>query len=372
MGDDDDSADDDEVITPPDDDDDSAADDDDDDVTASDDDDDDALVILEGFYPEPDSTDVYVRTVLWADFSGPTTATGSLASVDNGSAVSLLTKWVSETRVVFIPEAPLDYSTAYTASVTWDDGKGSMVFTTSDVGSVPVAQNLVGLTYSWDVSSGAVVMPPGAGDVLDQVGQTLLTGVVAQTDDFLGLLAARPVDGSDPLVQDLCSETADLTGPPPGGDDDDSAGDDDDSAGDDDDSAGGVGREDVEGWTDPYFHAGPADISVPIEVPIFGEIPLTFHEAQFSGTFVSSTAGGVADTIAGGAFQTYLDLRDTGIACEQGAAFLSVTCEPCPGEPKVLECVNLWIVDLVATLVPDLSLTPRSGADIEADAGCGG
>ncbi|HCP48522.1 MAG TPA: hypothetical protein DIU15_20965, partial [Deltaproteobacteria bacterium] len=300
------------------------------------------------------------------------TAEGTLARVDNGAQVELTAKMVSETRWVFIPSVPLEYSTLYTASVTWDDGQDSMEFTTSDVGSVPVEQNLVGRAYAWDVGSGALVMPAGAGAVLDKLNQTLLTGVVAQSDDFLGLLAARPVAGSDPPAQDLCTETADLTGPDPAGDDDDSAGDDDDSAGDDDDSAGSDAREAGGGWSDPYFSAGPADITVSIEVPIFGEIPLTFYEAEFSGTFVSSTPGGAADSIAGGAFKTFLDLRDTGIPCEQAAAFLAVSCEPCPNEAKSLECVNLWIVDLVADLVPDLSLVPRSSDAIDADPGCSG
>jgi len=374
LGDDDDSSgddDDDSVVT------------DDDDSTPSDDDDSDGdddtvieeLVEIVGYYPEAGATDVLVSTVVYVEFSGPTEATPSLSDGD-GTPVAGLSSWVSPTRLVFTPDSHLEFSTDYTAAVVWTDGSDSMQFTTSDVGSQPVGTDMTGSTYAWGMGSGTVLSPVGGEALLGGASFTLLTGITGQAPGYLEMVGSLAVvDGSD-ISQDLCVEPADLTAPIPStGDDDDSAGDDDDSAGDDDDSAGDDDDAPVEGnWNDPFLSAGPADLLQRVANPLTGgDMELTLYGSLFSGTFVADSSGGLPPAINGGSFSAHIDMRDTGMGfpCEQMSAFLDgIVCLPCPHEPGAQECVLVWVVDVVADLVPGLTMVPRTQTEIDADPAC--
>ena len=365
LGDDDDSGqgDDDDSVVGDDDDATPEGDDDTGDDDTGDDDDVVDLVTIVGGYPAPGSVDVFVGTVLWVDFSGPTEAAPSLATAA-GTPVSGQMTWSSATRMVFTPDSSLEFSTSYTASVTWTDGSDSMEFSTSDVGSAPVDVDMTGSTYAWDMGTGAVVSPQGGEALLGGGGDfTLLTGIMGQHPGHLDLIGSlADTEGATP-AQDLCVATAELS--------EAWAGDDDDSAGDDDDSApapsGG-------NWNDPNFSAGPANLLQRVPNPLTGaEMELTLYDSVFGGTFVASSTGSVPPAIVGGTFSAHIDMRDTGMGfpCSQMSAFLEgLTCLSCPHDPGAEECVLVWIVDVTADLVPGLTMVPRSQAEIDADTTC--
>ncbi len=380
LGDDDDSsASDDDDSVAGDDDDSTPADDDDDDSTPADDDDSTsaALVEIVSVYPESGATEVFVGTSIVVDFSGPTQATPSLSGPGD-VAVPFATSWVSTTRMVVTPAESLDYSTTYDASVTWTDGTDDMEFTTSDVGSVPVNQDLTGTTYAWNIGSGNVISPEGDELLLGAAGDfVLLTGVTAQSANNLGLIGGLADTSGAVLAQDLCIPTAELSEAEGFvGDDDDSAGDDDDSAGDDDDSAGddddsAAGDLPPGNWNDPAFVAGPANLLQRVPNPLTGAaMELTLYDATFGGTFVASSAGSPPGSIAGGSFSAYVDLRDAamGFSCVQIAQFAAgIDCIACAHDPAAQECVQLWVIDVTAELVPGVTMVPRSQETIDAD-----
>jgi len=362
LTDDDDTAqgdDDDSVIS---DDDDSTPGGDDDDDTGDDDDDIQPKVEIEiiDAYPEAGATDVFVGTVLWVDFSGPTKATPSLIASD-GTVVTGTTSWASATRAVFTPDSPLAFSTTYDASITWTDGSDAMQFTTSDLGSQPVDVDLTGSTYAWNMGSGVVISPQGGEALLGGGGDlTLLTGITGQHPGHLDIIGSlAEVDGAT-ITQDVCVATSELSQP--------WIGDDDDSAGDDDDSAAAPSGGN---WNDPAFSAGPADIQQRVSFPGSGELDLTLRDSVFSGTFVAVAAGSVPSTIVGGSFSANVDVRDTGYDCATALfIFPDLTCNTCPHDPAADECIQVWIVDVTADLVPGLTMVPRTEADITADLVC--
>jgi hypothetical protein len=302
----------------------------------------------------------------------------------DGGDVTFAVSWASPTRIVVVPDSPLEFSTTYTASIIWPDGDKSVEFTTSDVGSVAVDMDMTGSTYAWNVGSGTIISPEG-GEVLLGSGDSfvLLTGVTAQNGTDLDLIGGlADTEGAAPS-QDLCVPTTELSGAATvagddddsAGDDDDSAGDDDDSAGDDDDSAGddddSAGSDHDGSWHDPSFAAGPANLAFRVPNPVTGaDMELTLYDATFSGTFVASTDGSLPPLIAGGTFSSHIDMRDTGMGfpCAQLSQFLDgISCTACPHEPSADECVLVWVVDVVADLVPGLTMVPRSQEAIDLD-----
>ena len=100
---------------------------------------------------------------------------------DSGEVIGGEQLWLTETRLRFSPTRLLEPNTAYTAVVTWAEGAEtySWGFTTGDTGSIPVAADMVGNTYSLAVADGTVVAPAGAEDLLGQFDATFLLGVVS-------------------------------------------------------------------------------------------------------------------------------------------------------------------------------------------------
>ncbi len=346
-GDDDDSAtgDDDDATPPPDDDD--ATGDDDDDATADDDDatgdDDDATppeVTIAETFPADAATGIFVGEGLWVEFSGETEADITLATAA-GDAHEGNQVWISPTRLALDPTGPLLHSTDYVATVTWGAaGSQTFGFTTSDEGSVPFEQDLVGNTYAFDINSGTILSPQGGEQFLDQLNSALLMTVTAQTDTTIGFRGALALADSDPPEQDFCAETVEFDDPPPI-------------------------------WADPTFQAGPADVPQSFDIPNVGPVDLTFRQMEVSGTFASTNATDV-DQIIGGSVYTVVDIRDAGlgIPCAQIGLFVpGIVCQSCPHEPAVDECVIIWATGLTADIVPDLSLLEWAEADFDPTCG---
>ena len=342
-GDDDDSGvdgDDDDATPPPDDDD---ATSDDDDATADDDDatgdDDDAtaadVTVVETF-PADGATGIFVGESLWVEFSGETDAEiALLTAAGEGHAGNGV--WLSPTRLAFDPAGPMLHETDYVATVTWGaTGSQTFAFTTSDEGSVPFDEDLVGNTYAFDITSGTILSPQGGEQFLDQLNSALLMTVTAQADTTIGFRGALALADSDPPEQDFCAETVEFDDPPPI-------------------------------WADPNFQAGPADVPQTFDVPNIGAVNLTFRQMEVSGTF-SSTDGSAVDEIVGGSVYTVVDIRDAGLGlpCSQIGLFVpGIVCQPCPHDLAANECVIIWATGLTADLVPGLSLLEWTAADFD-------
>jgi hypothetical protein len=132
-------------------------------------------------------------------------------------------------------------------------------------------------------------------------------------------------------------------------------------------------------WADPYFEVGPADFSQQLDMTAFGMglVDVLFRDMFITGTFAQSAPpDGPADLVVEGTVSTYVDVRDTGLGftCAQISAFMGgIPCSYCDHDPAAQECIEFWIIDLQAELVPELVLVPRTQVEIDADTeNCGG
>ena len=344
LGDDDDSAaDDDDDDDTTGDDDDSVTDDDDDDSVG---DDDDAVEVASvvAVHPQDGTPDHYIGESLRVDFDLAAEDAVVLLTTgndDSGEVIGGEQLWLTETRLRFSPTGLLEPNTAYTAVVTWAEGAEtySWGFTTGDTGSIPVAADMVGNTYSLAVADGTVVAPAGAEDLLGQFDATFLLGVVSQSATELELLGSTAGEGGM-LDQNLCLPTFDLSEKAP------------------------------TLWTDPYFAGGPTDFSQTLDIPNLGALPLTFRDLEMTGVFVSSD-GVTVDEIVEATFAAYVNIQELGLDCSLLAGFVpGLACSACPNDPSSNQCVVFDVIDIPGFLVPDVTLVERTEQDIKDDPNC--
>jgi len=342
LGDDDDSATDDDDAA---DDDDDATDDDDDDDATDDDDDDDsvALAAVVAVYPQDGATDHYIGAALRVDFDLPAEdAVLVLVNDENGETISGDSVWLTDTRLRFKPTVLLAPMSNFSATATWGAGAGthSWSFATNDLGTVLVDSDMTGNTYSMAVADGTVVSPAGAEDLLSQFDAVFLLGVVAQTATELELHGSTSEEGSDPLTQNLCVATFDLSEKVP------------------------------TVWTDPYFSGGPTDIAQTLDIPNLGPFEVNMRDVEMTGVFTSSD-GVVVDGITAGTFSAYVDTQELGLDCSLLSGFIpGLACSECPGRPGVDQCVVFDVTDIPGALLPSTTLVVRTDEDIEADPNC--
>jgi len=116
-------------------------------------------------------------------------------------------------RVVFTPNAPLQASTDYSATLDYCAGSPSVDFRTSDLGTpIDGLERIDGAVYSMDMSAAKVVQPSGVAQVLlTLLDNDLALRVDGATDDTLSLAVAsvRVEDGR----QDTCTPTLDFSMP---------------------------------------------------------------------------------------------------------------------------------------------------------------
>jgi hypothetical protein len=101
-------------------------------------------------------------------------------------------------------------------------------------------------------------------------------------------------------------------------------------------------------------------------------VQMTMRDMQVRGALVNDEDGQWSAGVDG-MLKGWVDIREMGFgnACNMMAGFVEgMTCEPCPDEPDVRECVIYWFTDIEATLIEDFSLTDRTIEEVDEDEGC--
>ena len=293
----------------------------------------DCTLAVDGTFPVEGADDAYYRSPLEFDLDGadyPDTVSVSL--VGPSGAVTGETRWPDreEDLVLFVPDEPLDPSTAYAATLTACDTSFTLSFATSELGEALDA-DLEGRVWALDWWSGRVVEPylPVSVYAVDDRTDLLIT----VTDDLGGTLqmfSAFAAEDSDPPIQDPCIP-----------------------------SQAFPGEADFSG--SPYFIASSDEVWLDN-----GAMLIPFSGVTFSGTF--SPDG----TWFGGA--TLAFELDTRVAMtlfygdftpEDFCYILSsidTGCQACTSDGAVY-CVPYMLDSMEAVEVPDLALLEREAAD---------
>lgn len=166
-------------------------------------------ITIDETVPEDGATDAYYRADIEfvlddVDDSGPT------VTLTQGEAEVAGTTWLSEDSetVYFTPDAPLDPSTSYTATLSYCTGDAPISFTTSELGG-ELSSDLVDSTYVIDLASARFVEPAGVGELIGEfVTMSVLVGVTAVDDSSITMMGALSVEGG--TDQDFCSPTFDF------------------------------------------------------------------------------------------------------------------------------------------------------------------
>ena len=267
-------------------------------------------------FPAAGSTDFYYRGEIevYLDDADDTAE----ITVDGVSGTS----WRSDDdkTVYFTPDAPLEPSTSYTATVSYCTADAVIDFTTSELGKdIADVDGLVGTVYDLDLSSGRIVIPEGVGSVLESyLTVQILLEVTSAGDEieFLGAIG----DEDNPGTQDYCTETLNFP-----------------EAADFSDA--------------PFFQIGPATT----EISVAG-YTVTIEDLEISGTFSEDGSWFGGGVLAGSVDTRPLavlvgDDEEEDAVCNLVAGF-GVSCIDCPdGTPY---CLEIKAVDL-------------SGVAVEAD-----
>ncbi len=162
-------------------------------------------------FPADGELQAYFRTSVEAKLQ-VAVADAAITLVDAAGAAVAGQSTVTDNKVVFVPAAALSPNTEYTATLAFDCGTTDWSFTTSEVGGA-VTGTLAGQVFALDLASGRFVHPEGVGDLISQFLTTQVLVTVSSQDDtahtisMLGAIAADQLVPTDPLVQDLCTET---------------------------------------------------------------------------------------------------------------------------------------------------------------------
>ncbi len=283
-------------------------------------------VAVEATSPANGSTSAYYRSDIAFTLSDPDASaviTTAVAGHQATSSDGLTVSWVLD--------APMDPSTAYTATLDYCAGSVALSFTTSNLGTpMDDPASLLGRTYAVDLASARITEPPGIGSVLSGYLTTdILLGVSAVDGGSLDMLGAVARADVSPDEQDTCSPTfpfptADFT-------------------------------------AEPYFAVGPQTVTLSI-----GGYDVDISDLQITGTFASD-----GTYFGGGTLSGSLDTRplsalvddsgDPGAICDLAINF-GAECIACPsdGEPY---CLTLVADEILAEQVRRLTLVDVGGTN---------
>jgi hypothetical protein len=244
-------------------------------------------------FPADGASNVYYRTTIEATFAE--IEEGAEMTVNDG-AVTGSTTWNGNT-MVFKPDAPLDPSSSYTASVSYSCGAPAASWNTSDIGGSVATADVAGNAYELDISSGRFVQPPDVGELLGSyLTVPILISVTSADDADITMIGAIGVEGSVPPAQDTCEPTIDFP------------------------TADFTGN--------PFFEIGPQTTTISV-----ADFAVTIDDLNVSGAF--SPDGSYID---GGVLAGRIDTRPLVPLLEEGgedsaicdlAGALEIDCEPC-------------------------------------------
>jgi len=275
--------------------------------------------------PTSGQADFYYRGFVEASLSDPdASASLTIDGVDGTSELS-----DDQETVRFYPSAPLASSTSYTANLSWCDGEqsGAITFSTSELGESAEASGLVGNTYSLDLASGRIIIPEGVGTILESyLDYTLYMGVSAADEKNITFIGAT-ADEDNPSLQDYCTET--------------------------------LGFPTADFTDNPFFQIGPETTTLDV-----AGFSIEIQDLNVSGALApggdwigGATLSGSIDTRPLGEL---LDSTEDGAICELVQGF-GVECEPCSDGLEY--CLSIYVVDLSADLVSDLTLEEVGESD---------
>ncbi len=271
---------------------------------------------IDSTYPEDGADDFYYRASIEFNLSDPDTS-GPTITVDG---VSGTTSYSDDNETIyFTPDAPLDPSTEYTATLSFCRGDSSITFSTSSLGE-DISTDLLCKTYVVDFDSANFIEPATLGSMIGGlIPVDVLLSVMDVTDTTITIMGAISEEGSDPPVQDLTTPTiyfpeADFTDA-------------------------------------PYFQVGPSTTTISVDVY---SVPL--YDLMISGTFAadgSSYGGGVLSAEID-ARDIYMFLSDYGVAdaqglCDMSSDMLGVDCVSCSSDGEQL-CLYLLADQIEANL----------------------
>lgn len=289
--------------------------------------------VVSNLSPADGSTGVFVDTPVTVDVTG-VDPTFDIDVTQGGTPVAGSGSFSGNT-FVWTPAVPLMPSTTYVVDATWCSGQQtfSTDFTTSAIGSPTDTFSLVDTTYEIDLSDPGVVwvQPAGVGALLGSQldGIPLLMGVQNATASNLEVIVAIGAEGSNPPVQDECSETTTSS---------------------------------TDFASNPFFD--DLELSFPLLGVPFGPLPLSGAFSPDGSTAVLSLQGSI-DT------RPLVPLLAPGGAddeiCNLMLAF-GVNCVTCPTGGDF--CLPMHIENLVAEELPSTVLVEVDANDIANNPNC--
>lgn len=280
---------------------------------------------LDGFWPEPNASDVYYRTSIEVMFAQEEDGSSATITLNDGSAdVTGTVEWSDDGMTAYFkPSAPLTPSTTYTLSVSYSCGKSATnSFTTSSTGATVDGMSVIDDVYSIDLFSGRIIEPAGVEDLLQSLlaGEDPIIILVspttydgdANTIEIRGALGK--MNGSD-IVQDECTESINFPLP-------------------------------ADYSNNPYFTINGVDVPLSVQ-----GISLKIDRLDVSGAFASD--GSSIDGVSVDAFADTRPLASLGVGdiCEL-VQIAQVECVPCAdNEPA---CLKIRVTDLTAEQVDGL------------------
>lgn len=271
-------------------------------------------ITIDGTYPADEGT-AYYRTSIEVEFS-EADSTASLTVTGPSGEVTGSSTWEDEI-LVFTPDAALEPSASYTVDISYCGGNPSITFDTTEVGS-EVTEDLSGNTYNLDLTSGEFVEPPNVGTILGQyLTIDVLVSVSSQSDSEVQMFGAIGVEDSDPVEQDLCTES--------------------------------LAFPDAADFSEnPYFQLGPQDTTLSI-----AGYSATVNDLMISGAFGPDGSYIQGATLSGSADTRDLEdalfpEEDEGYICNL-AAGIAVSCSACTDGENF--CLSLLVRDIDAEQV---------------------
>ncbi len=235
--------------------------------------------------------------------------------------------------ITWTPDAPLAPSTSFSVTLRTCAGDTVVRFSTSAIGTPVPDDVLMGTAFAIDLLRARIVAPAGLGPVITQFWrEDLLLGVDAVAAGRLDLTGAIGVDDADPVQQNYCNPTIDLT---------------------------------ATYAEAPTFQVGPVDTVLP-----FDRGDALVRDFVVSGTFspdgrsfARGTFGGTVDTRP--LSWILAASEDPAFICDLAAAS-GVACEPCEDDGAPY-CLTLLAEDVTAMAISTGPIVP---IDIRACRGC--
>ncbi|TVQ89010.1 MAG: hypothetical protein EA397_15910 [Deltaproteobacteria bacterium] len=164
-------------------------------------------------FPANDADDVYYRGTVQATFTPAQVPDGAELTVEGSSgAVDGSTEVVGR-RLIFTPDAPLDSSSEYTSTITYDcegtERSSSATWSTSVVGASVDLAGLQDRAYALNLNDANFIEPEGVGGLIGSfLDFDLLVGIadVDVSASTITMVGALGVEG-EPGVQEPCLET---------------------------------------------------------------------------------------------------------------------------------------------------------------------